>query len=85
MAVEHNAQPEQIIREAILKRIRHSEVFKSQEDKDKVINEHQSAYVLKVAGSDQYFLKSCPVSQYKYIQACVAKDEVSHRHNVSWF
>ncbi len=40
------------------------------------MEEHQSAYVLKVAGSDQYFLQSCPVSQYKYIRACLAKNEV---------
>lgn len=41
----------------------------------KVVDEFQSSYVLKVAGSDQYFLKACPISQYKYIRACIAKSE----------
>ncbi len=29
--------------------------------------------MLKVAGSDQYFLEECPISQYKYIRASIAK------------
>ena len=41
-----------------------------------VVNEHQSSYVLKVAGSDQYFLRACPISQYKYVRACLARGEI---------
>ncbi len=40
------------------------------------MEEHQSAYVLKVAGSDQYFLRACPISQYKYIRSCISRGEI---------
>ena len=40
------------------------------------VEEHQSAYVLKVAGSDQHLLKQCPISQYKYVRACIAKRSI---------
>ena len=76
VAVQHDVHPDQIIREVIFKRIRNMDKHKSQEDKIKVVEETQSAYVLKVAGSDQFFLQACPVSQYKYIRSCIARDEI---------
>ena len=38
----------------------------------------QNQYLLKVAGSDQYFLKNCQISQYKYIRQCIAKADTPH-------
>ena len=64
-----------IIREAILKKVRNSDRHRSNADKERVVDDFQTAYVLKVAGSDQYFLQACPISQYKYIRACIAKAE----------
>ena len=51
MAVDHKSYPDQIIREAIFKRIRHSETHKSQEEKIRIVEEHQQSYVLKVRNS----------------------------------
>lgn len=76
VAVPHSSPPQDIIREAILKRIRNSERTRSHEERLRIVEEHQSAYILKMAGRDMYFLKSCPISQYKYIRACIAKKEI---------
>lgn len=76
VAVEHTAKPEQIIREAIFYRVRKSDKFKTQEEKIQAVKDYQSAYVLKVAGSDQHLLAQCPISQYKYIRACIARREI---------
>ena len=73
--VSHESTPEMIIREAILKKVRNSDQHRSTADKQRVVDDFQTAYVLKVAGSDQYFLQACPISQYKYIRACIAKSE----------
>lgn len=75
VAVHHSDPPEKIIREAIYKKIRNSDQYRTVEDKKAVVFEHQSSYVLKVAGTDQYFLKQCPISQYKYIRSCIAKGD----------
>lgn len=76
VAVKHDAHPEQLIREAIYKRIRNSDQCKTQEEKIKVVEDYQSSYVLKMAGSDQYFLLPVPISQYKYIRSSIAKNEI---------
>ncbi|XP_040576946.1 phosphatidylinositol 4,5-bisphosphate 3-kinase catalytic subunit alpha isoform [Lepeophtheirus salmonis] len=76
VAVEHSDTPEHIIREAIFKRIRCNDRYKSQENKCRAVEEFQSSYALKVAGSEQYFLLDCPISQYKYVRRCIAKGEV---------
>ena len=55
--------------------MRNSDQHRSTADKQRVVEDFQTAYVLKVAGSDQYFLQACPISQYKYIRACIAKSE----------
>ena len=44
----------------------------------RVVEQFQSQYLLKVAGSDQYFLQNCQISQYKYIRQCLAKSETPH-------
>ena len=44
----------------------------------RVVDQFQSQYLLKVAGSDQYFLQNCQISQYKYIRQCLAKSETPH-------
>ena len=76
VSVMHNSPPEDIIREAVLKKLRSSESYSSAENKEKVLKDSQDICVLKVAGSDQYFLKKCPISQYKYIRACIARNDV---------
>eukprot|EP00093_Oithona_nana_P011343 11343.XXX_552124_548884_1 [CDS] Oithona nana genome sequencing. len=75
-AVKPEASPEEIIREAIYFRVRNSDKYKSQEEKKAAVLQHSSAYVLKVAGSDQMFFKECPIAQYKYVRACIARNEV---------
>ena len=44
----------------------------------RIVEQFQSTYLLKVAGSDQYFLQNCQISQYKYIRQCLAKMETPH-------
>ncbi len=74
IAVHHTSTPQDIIREAIFYRIKKSDAYKTQEDKIRVVNDHKDSYVLKVAGSDQHLLENCPISQYKYIRACIARN-----------
>ena len=76
IAVPHTDTPEKIIHEAIYFRIKKSDRYKTQEDKIRAVQEYTSAYVLKVAGSDQMFLAEKPISQYKYIRACIARHEI---------
>ena len=78
MAVKHKDTPLQVIREAIRKSITNSKEFRTEGDKQRVVDQFQSQYLLKVAGSDQYFLKPCQISQYKYIRQCIAKSETPH-------
>ncbi len=63
VAVPHTSKPEEIIREAIYKRIKNSSQYTSQEEKIRAVTEYCASYVLKVAGSDQYFLDARPISQ----------------------
>lgn len=67
--------PEEIIREAIYFRIKSSDKYKTAEERKRAVFEHSSAYVLKVAGSDQMLLKECAIAQYKYIRACIARHD----------
>lgn len=67
-----------MIRYAIHKSIRHSNEIQSEADKMRIVEQFQSTYLLKVAGSDQYFLQNCQISQYKYIRQCLAKMETPH-------
>ena len=73
MAVNHKDTPLHVIRYAIHKSIRHSNEIQSESDKMRIVEQFQSTYLLKVAGSDQYFLQNCQISQYKYIRQCLAK------------
>jgi len=41
-----------------------------------MVNLHEPSYVLKVAGSDEYFLMQCPITQYKYVRACIARRQI---------
>jgi len=76
IAVQFTATPEEIIREAIYFRIKSSDKYKTPEEKKRAVFEHSSAYVLKVAGSDQMFFKECAIAQYKYIRACIARHDI---------
>ena len=67
-----------MIRYAIHKSIRHSNEIQSEVDKMRIVEQFQSTYLLKVAGSDQYFLQNCQISQYKYIHQCLAKMMTPH-------
>lgn len=78
VAVSHTDTPLQVIKEAIYKSIRNSKEYRTDEAKKTVVEQFQNQYLLKVAGSDQYFLKSCPISQYRYIRQCIAKKETPH-------
>jgi len=78
VAVDKMETPLEVIREAIYKSIRNSKQFSSDVEKKKVVEDFQNQYLLKVAGSDQYFLRPCPISQYKYIRSCLAKSETPH-------
>ena len=55
-----------MIREAIYKSIRNDANYSAEEMKKDVVKQFQDQYLLKVAGSDQYFLADCPISQYKW-------------------
>ena len=92
--MNHKDTPLQVIREAIYKSIRNSKEFKTDDEKKRVVeqvtlskyknlplkllSQFQNQYLLKVAGSDQYFLKNCQISQYKYIRQCIAKADTPH-------
>lgn len=78
VAVDYRSPPLTVIREAIFKTLRNSADYSHEEDKRRVVNQFQDQYLLKVAGSGQYFLESCPISQYKYIRQCIAKGETPH-------
>jgi len=79
VAVHPRDTPLQVIREAIYKSIKNnSRDYPTQEKKRRVVEEFQNHYLLKVAGSDQYFLKMCPISQYRYIRQCIARRETPH-------
>ena len=78
MAVRLKDTPLQVIREAIRKSIANSRDYRTEGEKQRVVDQFQTQYLLKVAGSDQYFLKSCQISQYKYIRQCIAKSETPH-------
>ena len=54
-----------MIREAIYKSIRNDANYSTEEMKKDVVKQVQDQYLLKVVGSDQYFLADCPISQYK--------------------
>ena len=54
---QYTATPEEIIREAIYFRIKSSVKYKTPEEKQRAVLEHSSAYVLKVAGSDQMYVQ----------------------------
>ena len=81
IAVPHTDFPEKIIKEAIYYRIKKSDKYKTQEEKIRAVHEHTSSYVLKVAGSDQMFLKECAISQYKYIRACIGKKHAFKKYH----
>ena len=72
------ATPSDIIRETICKTLGDKDKEKSIEERREIAAEAESAYVLKVAGIDQYLLKQCPITQYKYIRACIARGRQAH-------
>jgi len=76
VAADLKATPLQVIQSAILNSIRYSQDFPTMDDKKEVVERFQDHYLLKVAGSDQYFLKMCPISQYRYIRQCIAKRDM---------
>ena len=55
--------PDSIIAEAILKKTKSMGLMKDEQQQSVV--EHQNSYILKVCGSDEYFLGNFPISQYK--------------------
>jgi len=67
-------KPSTIIANAILRSIRKSREFSDMTEQD-VLAQFQNQYLLKVAGNDQYFMKDCPISQYRYIRECIARRE----------
>ena len=78
VAVNYKDTPLHVIRHAIHKSIRNSDQIQTETEKSRVVEQFQSQYLLKVAGSDQYFLQNCQISQYKYIRQCLAKSETPH-------
>ena len=78
VAVNYKDTPLHVIRHAIHKSIRNSDHIQTETEKSRVVEQFQSQYLLKVAGSDQYFLQNCQISQYKYIRQCLAKSETPH-------
>ena len=78
VAVNQSDTPLAVIRHALFKSIRNMDNIQTDMDRARVVDQFQSQYLLKVAGSDQYFLKNCEITQYKYIRQCLAKSETPH-------
>ncbi|XP_064459270.1 phosphatidylinositol 4,5-bisphosphate 3-kinase catalytic subunit alpha isoform-like [Ornithodoros turicata] len=72
LEVHKDTHPENVIREAILKKLQKCSKLSKEEQLARA-EECQKHYLLKVCGVNQYLLKSYPLSQYKYIRNCIAK------------
>ncbi|GFS05073.1 phosphatidylinositol-4,5-bisphosphate 3-kinase catalytic subunit alpha isoform [Elysia marginata] len=72
--VPHMAVPSDVIAETIRRRSRFMNM--SRENAERCIEEYRHMYVLKVCGCDQFLLAECPISQYRYIRECLAKESL---------
>ncbi|RUS87111.1 hypothetical protein EGW08_005111 [Elysia chlorotica] len=72
--VPHMAVPSDVIAETIRRRSRFMNM--SRENAERCIEEYRHMYVLKVCGCDQFLLAERPISQYRYIRECLAKESL---------
>merc|ERR1719334_723672 len=63
VAVQPSSRPREIIREILYKKIREWNRNEGHRDKLQIVEELESAFVLKVSGLNEYFLKDFPISQ----------------------
>ncbi|XP_077998309.1 phosphatidylinositol 4,5-bisphosphate 3-kinase catalytic subunit alpha isoform-like [Glandiceps talaboti] len=71
--INHNALPEDVIAETIRKKTRSMDL--TQQQQQRCVDEYKGTYVLKVCGCDEYLLGTYPITQYKYIQQCISKED----------
>lgn len=74
LSVHKDTRPENVIKEAILKKLKCSNMHKEQQLAK--AQEYQKHYLLKVCGVNQYLLKTYPLCRYKYIRTCIAKGDI---------
>ncbi|XP_076472757.1 phosphatidylinositol 4,5-bisphosphate 3-kinase catalytic subunit alpha isoform-like [Babylonia areolata] len=72
--VKHDALPSDIISDTIRRRSR--TMGMTREHAERCIEEYKHLYVLKVCGADQFLLAEVPISQYKYIRECIARNNI---------
>lgn len=72
--VPHTATPQLVIAEAIRRRTRSMKLTADQQQM--CIRQFSNIYVLKVCGCNQYLLEEHPLSQYKYIRECIAREKI---------
>nr|QED42021.1 phosphatidylinositol-4,5-bisphosphate 3-kinase catalytic subunit alpha [Tegillarca granosa] len=70
----HSSCPSDVIAETIRRRSRIMGITK--EHAERCIEEYGHTYALKVCGCDQFLLQECPISQYKYVRECIARDKI---------
>lgn len=75
LRVPKDALPAHVVAEAIIKETKFRRMSKEQQQR--CVAEHQSSYLLKVCGTDEYLLSPVyPITQYKYVRSCIAKGEI---------
>lgn len=72
--VAHDAFPINVIAETIRRRSRMMGI--SKEHAERCIEEYSDTYALKVCGCDLFLLEEHPLSQYKYVRECIARDVI---------
>lgn len=72
--VPHDARPINVIAETIRRRSRMMGI--SKEHAERCIEEYSDTYALKVCGCDLFLLEEHPLSQYKYVRECIARDVI---------
>lgn len=72
--VPHDAYPIDVIAGTIRRRSRMMGI--SKEHAERCIEEYSDTYALKVCGCDQFLLEEHPLSQYKYVRECIARDNI---------
>ena len=65
IAIPANASPNTLVERTIQKRL--GSLIERREE--------PSEYVVKVCGREEYFLEAVPLSQYRYVRACIVRQE----------
>ncbi|KAK3090339.1 hypothetical protein FSP39_011033 [Pinctada imbricata] len=74
VSVPHTSRPIDVIAETIRRRGRLMNITKEQVEG--LIETYRTSYALKVCGCDEFLLEDYPLSQYKYVRECIARDKI---------